>query len=907
MSKRFTHIVILAMLYAVSGKLGFMVATDSEFATVIWPPSGIALGIMLVWGYRVWPGVLLGSILINFSLTGADLSIEAMFSGKGATALVTGLGATLQAVAQTFLILKIFGFPVRIERGRDALLFLLISGPICCVVSASVGTFAYHVVFQSAHSTAWMTWMTWWVGDTFGVIAFMPLVIIVFSRFLQGNKVQSRDVPLSTASCIAVVLSITMTLVAWKVMTLYITEKNRSTFVDLTHETEKAVLYRLDSYGNGLLGAASFFAGSKYIDQLEWANFVDSMQIEKKYSGMNGIGFIKPVPADSIAGYVDRIRRGGVEDFSIKPDMNAENFFIIQYIEPIKNNRQARGLNIAFEKRRYEAAVHAIDTGHPTITRPIVLVQDEEQSPGFLLLHPIYESGVPINTTEERRAAFKGWIYAPFIAEAFLKSFLAADGTVSDLFFTIYDGAAEDNNNLIYAPPPVERPNPAKYRSEKTVDVLEQKWTFVWESTPALEARLRSGEPFIILFSGMIFTSLLSMFLLVISQRAETIRREVERKTHQVVASESKMRMLIRHTPAAVAMFDTNMRYIMTSERWIRDYNLYGREIIGQSHYDVFPEVSAIAEWKEHHKRTLAGESLSRDEDAWQRADGRTEWVRWALHPWRDADDKIGGIVMFTEVITDAKNSKAELLRSNTALEEFAYVVSHDLKAPLRHISMCSSFVKSSLAGSMDEETAKMLNIMQDSSDKMRGMIDSLLDYSRIGRSSGDYRLVDLNKVLADVLVNLTPHIEASNALVQSDHLPVVRGSESELGRVFQNLIENAIKYHQGDKTPVVRIKAQKSENSMWQISVIDNGIGIDEKFSVKVFQLFQRLHGEDSKYVGAGIGLAVCQRIIHYHGGKIWLDEGRKEGSCFKFTLPDVKGKAPSIAGGVNGEVKKQ
>ena len=906
MAQRITHIFILALLYAISGKLGFMVATDSEFATVIWPPSGIALGIMLVWGYRVWPGVLLGSMLINFTLTGADISLDALFSSKGATAVLTGLGATLQAIVQTFLILKIFSFPVRIERGRDALLFLLIAGPLCCVISASVGALAYHVVFQSAHITPWMTWMTWWVGDTFGVIAFMPLVIIVFSRFLQGLKERSRDVPLSTASCIAVVLSISMTLVAWKVMTLYITEKNRNTFSDLMHETEKSFLYRLDAYGNGLLGAASFFAGSQYVDHEEWKSFVDSMRIDKNYSGMNGIGYIRPVAIEDVDAYIAQMRKEGRTDFSIKPYLNADTFFVIQYIEPLKDNKAAVGLNIAFEKNRFDAAVHAIDTGRPTITRPIVLVQDDQRLPGFLLLHPIYEPGKPINTVEERRASFRGWIYAPFIAYSFLKSFLADDGTASGLFFTIYDGAEKNHNDLIYAPPPPEKSYKPKYREEKTVDVLEQKWTFVWESTPELEARLRSGEPFIILFSGMIFTSLLSMFLLVISQRADVIRREVERKTHQVVSSESKMRMLIRHTPAAVAMFDTHMRYIMTSERWIRDYNLYGKEIIGHTHYEVFPEINSIPEWKEHHQRTLAGESLSREEDSWQRSDGRTEWVRWALHPWRDADDKIGGIVMFTEVITDSKNSKSELLRSNAALEEFAYVVSHDLKAPLRHISMCSSFVKNNLAGKLDEETEKMLNIMQDSSDKMRGMIDSLLDYSRIGRSSGDYRLIDLNKVLADVLVNLTPHIEASNALVQSDNLPVVRGAESELGRVFQNLIENAIKYHQGGKAPVVRIKAQKTENGMWQISVIDNGIGIDEKFSAKIFQLFQRLHGEDSEYVGAGIGLAVCQRIIHYHGGQIWLDQDRKEGSSFSFTLPDVKGKTVSGAGGAYGQAKK-
>jgi light-regulated signal transduction histidine kinase (bacteriophytochrome) len=259
------------------------------------------------------------------------------------------------------------------------------------------------------------------------------------------------------------------------------------------------------------------------------------------------------------------------------------------------------------------------------------------------------------------------------------------------------------------------------------------------------------------------------------------------------------------------------------------------------------------------------------------------------LHPWRDDAGNIGGIIMFTEIITDAKNSKAELLRSNAALEEFAYVVSHDLKAPLRHISMCASFFEESMQSKLDDESKKLLHIMRDSSEKMRVMIESLLDYSRIGRSAGEYKLVDLNSALADALVALTPQIESSGAVVQSDALPSIRGSQTEMTRVFQNFVENAIKYRREGASPVVKVKANKRDN-LWEISISDNGIGIDPKFSAKIFQLFQRLHGEDSAYTGAGIGLAVCQRIIHYHGGQVWLDPDYNDGCRFVMTLPDVQ-----------------
>lgn len=890
MPQHFIHIIILAGLYALTGKLGLLLAAQTEFATVIWPPSGIALGMLLVYGYRIWPGVLIGSMLINGHLAGSFESIDMFLGAKGLATFLTGVGATLQAVIGRYIILKIFDFPLQAERARDAFGFLAIAGPVSCLVSATVGTIALYSLLDLPSSKAISNWMAWWAGDTFGVLAFMPFTLIICSNLGAVHKHGGRGLsPLSLGAFFAVLLSIFATLLAWKVMIVHLEHKNRDIFAGRVHEAQRALFFKLSSYQSGLLGASGFFAGSETVELDEWQRFVKSFEIEKNYKGINGIGFINPVAKEDLDAYVAEQRSEGRPDFDIRPNREAENFFIIQYIEPSEINTEAVGLNIAFEKNRYDAAIKARDSGLSTITKKIFLVQDAGKSPGFLLLHPVYRNGMPINTVEERRAAFLGWIYAPFIAKNFMQPDVPQGMQESELYLQVFDGDSKDPADMIYSNRQIFNLIGSMYEREGNMDIFQQKWTLVWSSTPVFERRILSNEPFIVLFSGMTFTSLLSMFLIVISQRTETIKREVERKTQQYVASEGRMRMLVRHTPASVAMFDRDMRYIMTSERWIRDYNLFGKEVLGRSHYDLFPEIKLMPEWMEHHRRALAGESLSRDEDVWQRADGRTEWLRWALHPWRDDTGNIGGIIMFTEIITDAKNSKAELLRSNAALEEFAYVVSHDLKAPLRHISMCASFFEESMQEKLDDESKKLLNIMRDSSEKMRIMIESLLDYSRIGRSAGEYKLVDLNRALADALIALTPQIEATGTVVQADALPSIRGSQMEMARVFQNLVENAIKYRREAVSPVIKVKAHKREG-LWELSISDNGIGVDPKFSTKIFQLFQRLHGEDSPYAGAGIGLAVCQRIIHYHGGQIWLDPDYKDGCRFVMTLPDIQ-----------------
>ena len=883
------QILVLAGLYALTGKLGLLLAAQTEFATVIWPPSGIALGMLLVFGYRVWPGVLIGSMLINGHLAGSFESFEIFFGEGGLATFMTGVGATLQAVIGRYLILKIFDFPLQIEKARDAFGFLAIAGPISCLVSATVGTLALYALLDLQQTKIFANWMAWWAGDTFGVLAFMPFTLIICSNLNLGQKHGNRGLsPLSLGAFFAVLLSIFATLLAWKIMIIHLEHKNKDIFAGRVHEAQRALFFKLASYQSGLLGASGFFAGSDQVDWDEWRRFVNSLEIEQNYKGIGGIGFIKPVAKEDLDAYLAEQKANGQEGFELRPSKDAEHFFIIQYLAPWEGNEEAVGLNIAFENNRYEAAIKARDTGIATITKKIILVQDDSKTPGFLLLHPIYDIDMPIETVEQRRAAFIGWIYAPFIAKNFMQPDTRDGSLEKDLYLQVYDGDTTDPSGLIYSNRRVYNLIGSMYHKQNSVETFQQNWTLAWNSTPAFERRIISNEPFIVLFSGMTFTSLLSMFLIVISQRTETITREVERKTQQYAASENRMRMLVRHTPAAVAMFDRDMRYIMTSERWVRDYNLFGKEILGRSHYDVFPEIKMIPEWMEHHRRTLAGESLSRDEDVWQRADGRTEWLRWALHPWRDDSGNIGGIIMFTEIITDAKNSKAELLRSNAALEEFAYVVSHDLKAPLRHISMCASFFEESMQQKLDDESRKLLHIMRDSSEKMRVMIESLLDYSRIGRSSGEYKMVDLNRALADALVALTPQIESSGAVVQADSLPQVRGSQTEITRVFQNLVENAIKYRRDDTAPVVKLKSAKRDG-VWEISIADNGIGVDPKFASKIFQLFQRLHGEESAYTGAGIGLAVCQRIIHYHGGQIWLDPDYADGCRFVLTFPDV------------------
>ncbi|MEG4196709.1 ATP-binding protein [Microcoleus sp. Pol12A5] len=227
--------------------------------------------------------------------------------------------------------------------------------------------------------------------------------------------------------------------------------------------------------------------------------------------------------------------------------------------------------------------------------------------------------------------------------------------------------------------------------------------------------------------------------------------------------------------------------------------------------------------------------------------------------------------------------SNQELARSNAELEQFAYVASHDLQAPLATIASYAQLLEKRYKDQLDSQGSKFIGNIVQGCTRMQTLIDDLLEYSRVGRSRKPFELIDCNHAVEQALANLQGAIRETKAVVTYSELPAVMGDISQLVQLFQNLISNAIKYRH-DAPPVVHITACKQEEN-WLISVSDNGIGIAPQHQKRIFQIFQRLHTQ-REYSGTGIGLAICQKIVELHGGCIWVESEPEQGSTFYFTL---------------------
>jgi len=229
-----------------------------------------------------------------------------------------------------------------------------------------------------------------------------------------------------------------------------------------------------------------------------------------------------------------------------------------------------------------------------------------------------------------------------------------------------------------------------------------------------------------------------------------------------------------------------------------------------------------------------------------------------------------------------------ELRRSNTELEQFAYVASHDLQEPLRKVASFCQLLEKRYGDKLDERGTEYIAFAVDGAKRMQVLINDLLTFSRVGRLNTIETEVDLEHVLDEACDNVATAIGESGAQIvrPATPLPPVLGDPTLLTMLWQNLIGNAVKFRRPDTAPRIVIEYVLDPSGQWQFSVSDNGIGIAEEFVDKVFVIFQRLHGRDA-YSGTGIGLALCKKIVEYHGGTIWIDSSYQAGTQFRFTLP--------------------
>jgi len=361
-----------------------------------------------------------------------------------------------------------------------------------------------------------------------------------------------------------------------------------------------------------------------------------------------------------------------------------------------------------------------------------------------------------------------------------------------------------------------------------------------------------------------------------------------KRAEEVIKQSEEQVRHFVQHVPAAVAMFDREMRYLIYSPRWLTDYKLGDQDLVGRSHYEVFPEIPE--RWKEVHRRCLAGAVAVHDDDSFLRTNGSTELLRWEVRPWRNARNEIGGIIMFTEVITERKRAEeehrqlvaqarvAEALREvDRRKDEFLAMLSHELRNPLAPIAMALEIMR--LREPADDSMMWARDVIGRQTAQLTRLVDDLLDVSRItlGKITLNRSALDLHPIVAQAIESSQPLLTARHhhlAIdVSAEPLPIW-GDGARLTQIISNLLNNAARFTPEGGHIVLAVRR---EGARVVLSVRDDGIGIPSDMRERVFDMFTQIVSPGQrKQEGLGIGLALGKRLVEMHDGEI---EARSEG----------------------------
>ena len=308
-------------------------------------------------------------------------------------------------------------------------------------------------------------------------------------------------------------------------------------------------------------------------------------------------------------------------------------------------------------------------------------------------------------------------------------------------------------------------------------------------------------------------------------------------------------------------------------------------EWIGQHASMIFTPAERAVEVCESELQ-LARERGAATDIRWHRhKDGREFFANGymdALH------DESGVLIGYAKIMSDEtarKELQDSLTESNTALEQFAYVASHDLQEPLRSMRVYAELLSKRYRGALDADGEKFLDFLVKGASRMSTLVNDLLTYARLTTEVERPSSVALDEDLEAALTHLEQAIKESDASVTHDPLPVLAVDRGQMVRLFQNLIGNAVKYRHPDRTPLVHVSAEQ-RNTEWLFSIRDNGIGFDPKYAADIFTPFKRLHTVE-EYPGSGVGLAICRRIAQAQGGRIWAESVPGEGTSFYFTLP--------------------
>jgi two-component system, sensor histidine kinase len=564
LTTRVVRLVVLAAAYYVTGRLGLLLAIPPGYATAVWPPSGIALAGALLFGYSVAPGIFLGSFFVNLGVSLSALSAASLLRTVEAAASI-GLGATLQACVGAFLVRRLVGFPTALDEASDVTRFLVLVGPVSCLVNATWSVAALAVTGALAWSAYPFSWWTWWLGDSIGVMTVTPLVFILAA--------EPRQVWWARRGSVGVSLAVAFLLMTVLFERFSAVEKGaiRSAFEPRAVTLANTLHRDLDNYLEVLYSIGGLYTGTTEVDRQSFRAFV-TRSLER-HPGIKALEWVPRVPASQRATYEQAARGDGFRAFQITErnstgDVVAaglrREYFPVYFVEPYRGNEASLGFDLASNPIRQHALDTARDSGDIASTSRFGLVQETGTSFGVIVCLPVYNRGGSTATVSLRRQNLKGFAGLVLRMDDFMLSSLAGQQP-GDVEVRLYDETGPDAEATL-----ARSTAPAAHRDRSSVPVLRQPGGLSWQTSfevadhrwgiqvlPGPDYHLpHSFQAWTLPLTTLIMTGLLVGLLLIVTGRSLKIEALVEQRTAELMRANAELKEARRRADAAKADAD---------------------------------------------------------------------------------------------------------------------------------------------------------------------------------------------------------------------------------------------------------------------------------------------------------------------------------------------------------------
>ena len=577
-------VLYLALAYYITGTLGLFLAIPPGYATVVWPASGIALAGSLLFGYRTAVGIWLGSFLVNLSITTSSFSQPPGLEGLLIAAGI-GLGAGLQAVLGGILIRRVVGFPNSLQKSGPILLFLALGGPVSCLVNATLGVTLLSLADLIQADEILYSWVTWWVGDTIGVILIAPLFLI-WTCDAKRALLKRR---------LWVTAPLVITFAAVVLLFANVSQKDNRRVQDLfnrhSEQVVDSVRDKFQGYVEVLDSVERFFRSSTDVTREEFRNFV--LPALNHHPGLLALAWDQVLSAKERANFEKERRRTLSGDFQVT-EMDSEgnrtraperdSYTIIDYIEPQRSNESVVGVNLASKPDRVEAMTRARELKQVIATRKIRFIKEQPGQGSIILFQPVFKKDLlapdGMESNERLVGYVAGLLKVGSVVEAALRSLptepvaikvmdKSTDDTSSVLFLSDTDQEKGNTNTSRYE-------NGLEWR--RTVVFAGRSWEFIFLAEPEFIVMHRSLEAWSILAGGFLFAGMLGTFFIVVTGHSS----QLIEVNDQIRASEEQIRLITDTITSHVVYVDQDRRYRFCNKGYASRFGYSSDQIIGK-------------------------------------------------------------------------------------------------------------------------------------------------------------------------------------------------------------------------------------------------------------------------------------------------------------------------------------